>query len=158
MCAMCARAETKEVLADAGAAACAHAAAAAQSGTLDTVRDISRALAATSWPPEEECGACVQQHAVPTFLSCVSVARESALLARYAFSPSLTLALPRAEIVVAPSLLHAHLLEEGLGGAARRVLLGTQNCYAGAGGAHTGEVRARSTHAYPLTRAQSHDA
>jgi hypothetical protein len=32
----------------------------AQSGTLETVRDISRALAATTWPPESECGAAAR--------------------------------------------------------------------------------------------------
>lgn len=41
---------------------------------------------------------------------------------------------------MAPSFLHAHLLEQELGGAARRVQLGAQNCYAGSGAAHTGEI------------------
>ncbi len=47
-----------------------------------------------------------------------------------------------AEVVVAPSTLHAHILEECLGAAARRVELGAQNVFHATGTHHTGEVTA----------------
>lgn len=44
-----------------------------------------------------------------------------------------------AQIVVAPSLLHIHIVVEHLGPALRRIELGAQNCYPESGCDHTGE-------------------
>lgn len=107
------------------------------------VRDLSRALAATSWPPENECGVsratCRRRGSAKPISLCQLAHRLCAtrLVVRCALQHAFN-----AEVVVAPSFLHAHALEEGLGGAGRRaVFLGAQDVYAGSGSAHTGEVR-----------------